>query len=304
MSALANSRGGSLILSGALNESAVGRLAEQIDPPLGDLISICANGDGANPALAVHVRQSPYCPHIDVESGSIYEHDGAEGIVKVATRAGLDRLYRKGQAAEERAQRAIDGAIERMQLASFGHYGIAIVACLRQPSAEPYLWAAAHPDELATETDAFISEWRLTPAMVSTRAGDVELRGDRDVTGVVRITRGGCVAAGESRRKPQGDVLGTADELQGRLAVLLATVYRIFGNGAGNVIIPRLLCEGLKGTRLSAGTSIGTSSAAATTDVLMEQGSAGDAGSTAYQQQLLDEFAMKLLTQYRLQGDA
>lgn len=296
LAGLANARGGRIVMTAGLSEVDVAELAGQIDPPLTRLISVCAGADTS--ALIVNVRQSPQCPHIDAESGAIFEHDPAVGIVPVTTQAGLDRLYRKGHAAEERALRSIDGMIERMQLASFGHYGLAIVACLRIPSSEPYLWAAEHPDDLATSADPFIADWAFSSSMVRLRPGDAELRGDRDVTGVLRITRAGCVAVGETRRKPAADVLGSPEQIRERMHILAGTLCRALAHADNRIIMPRLLCEGLRGTKLDAGTTNAAQPAAATVDVVAEPGPVGDAGDPSYRLQLADQLLERLLAVY------
>ena len=298
LAGLANGAGGQAVLVGVWEESDVARLAKQVDPPLTGLISTRVGVFvGAGEAAIVDVHQSPYCPHIDAVSGIIYEHNG-RNIVPVTSRTGLDRLYRKGRAADERAQRSIDGMIERMQLASFGHFGLAVLACLRLPSAEPYLWAVGHPDELATQGDPFTAEWALSPAMLRVRPGDVELRGERDVSGVVRVTRAGCVAVGETRRKPQGEVLGTPEELRERLRILLGTACRVLGRYEGSVIVPRLLCEGLRATRLSADAE---AFKPATVDTLDASGEAGHADDAAYQKELVQELTERLLALYAVE---
>ncbi|HTE86680.1 MAG TPA: hypothetical protein VK821_18345, partial [Dehalococcoidia bacterium] len=115
---------------------------------------------------------------------------------------------------------------------------------------------------------------------------------------VVRVTRAGCVAVGETRRKPQGEVLGTPEELRERLRILLGTACRVLGRYEGSVIVPRLLCEGLRATRLSADAE---AFKPATVDTLDASGEAGHADDAAYQKELVQELTERLLALYAVE---
>ena len=51
--------------------------------------------------------------------------------------------------------------------------------------------------------------------------GEVELKGDGDAHGYVRITRSGCVAVGEVRRRPPGNAIGSVDDAVRRLSQMV-----------------------------------------------------------------------------------
>jgi hypothetical protein len=294
MAGLANSAGGGLDIAVGCDELDILALANQIDPPVADLISI-SPGENSSTRFA-HVRQSPRCPHIDTQTGTIFAVNGAGELVAVTSRSSLDALYYKGSAAQARAQRSSDGMVERVQLASFGHYGIAVIACLLSPSADLYSWAAEHPDELAYLADPFISEWKFVPSSVQTQPGVLELRGQGDATGIIRITRAGCVLVGEMRRKLPGDLIGALPEMQQRLDNILGTLWRIADHAGQPEVVTRLICEGLRGSSLSDSDSTRFSQAKA--DALDLFGREGDSSDLNFRTETLDGFTRHLLKIY------
>jgi hypothetical protein len=294
MAGLANSSGGRLVLPDGCAEVDILELAQQIDPPLTGLISVTP---GESPSTRfVNVRQSPHCPHIDAQTGTIFTVNGAGDVIAVSSRLLLDGLYSKGGAALARAQRSTDGMVERVQLASFGHYGIAIIACLLTPSAELYSWAVEHSDEFSSKADQFTAEWKFVPAAVHVQSGVLEVRGPGDVTGVIRITRAGCVLVGEMRRKLPGDQIGTMSEQRQRLTDILTTVWRITSRADQPRVMTRFVCEGLRGTSLSPSDS--ASYPLAKADSLDMLGPEGDSSDLTFQTEALDGFTRELLENY------
>ena len=269
-------------------------LARRIDPPLHESLQIrrlplaCGRH-----LLIVGVRQSPRPPHLDTHSGLIHLH-GAEGTGIVRTRDALDALYAKGRAERERAERLIEAMTERLMLAHYSYYGLGLVACLQRPTADAYLWAREHPEELAGASDAFIAAWEFTPQMAKLRPAEVELRNEREVCGLVRVARSGCVAVGETRRRPPGDVLGSREELGERLRMMIDCACRVLAHAEPTLIVPRLFCEGLKGTHMVLAHQPYRESPASTLDAVQTPGPTGDAADPEYRHELGSLFLEEL----------
>jgi hypothetical protein len=315
--ALANGSGGHLLI-GALREARsatirlcasalpadlserLAALAASTDPPLTGMVqSRSALVDGAELAVLA-VRRSVQTPHIDPISGSVFVVGAAGAVEPVRRRADLDRLYRRGAAAETHAQRALDGMAEQLQLASFGHYGMAVIAALLQPSAAPYETWRGQPALLGDQADPFVREWGLSTAEPAVRPSWIELRLERELTGVLRITRAGCAAAAETRSLPSDKVIGSLEALEGRLRLLVDAACRLLNPAENAQILPRLLCEGLRGSRLRADDA--PLSAAAVEDTIDLPGVAGDATDDAYRRALATGFAAQLAGLYQLEA--
>lgn len=311
LAGLANGRGGHLLIGvdterdgetvrstpgvdAARAEQMLRELAARIEPPVDDSLQMRRlPADLGREILIVNVRQSSTPPHIDTRSGLVYLA-GATGVSSIRSRAALDALYVKGKAERERAERLIEAMTERLMLAHFAYYGIGIVACLQQPTADAYLWAREHPEELANDRDAFIRAWEFTPAMAKVRPAEVELRNEREVCGLVRVTRSGCVTAGETRRRPQGDVIGSRAELGERLQMIVDTVCRILSQAETTLIVPRLFCEGLKGTHLLLAGQPDLASPPSRLDAVQAPGPTGDATDPEYRRALAALFLDQL----------
>src|SRR5581483_9803342 len=117
----------------------------------------------------------------------------------------------------------------------------------------PYETVQARPDALAPKSDPFISSWGLAGVAAIVRPSWIELRLEREVTGVLRLTRAGCAVAAETRQIPADKTLGRLDELTDRLRLLIEAVCRLLSPAGDAEILPYLLCEGLRGTHLRAG---------------------------------------------------
>jgi hypothetical protein len=275
------------------------RLAARADPPVADLLATRRLATPAGRELVlVSVGRSPRPPHLDGETGLIWLH-GPEGLGQVRSRSSLDLLYAQGRAERDRAERLIEAMTERLMLAHFGYYGLGLIACLQRPSAEVFLWAQEHLAELACEGDPFMAEWGFTPEMAKVRPAEIELRNEREVCGLVRVARSGCLAIGEIRRRPPQDLLGSPEELGARVRVLIDSACRILSTAESPLIVPLLFCEGLKGTRLRLDGEAGQHSRASTIDAVQLPGPTGDAGDPQYRERLaalfLDELCRPFL---------
>jgi hypothetical protein len=317
---LANSTGGYLVVGAEIDESGrlqlgpaasghnvvaeISTIAATIDPPLDRLVSFeTIENVGPGVVTVALVRQSVYCPHLDTRSGRIYITT-SHGLEVVRTRAELDALYRKGSTIQDRAERSIDGMVERLQLASFGHYGLAVIACLAQPTGAPHAAWQEQPDELASASDPFIREWGFVESMVRVRPSEIELRLEREVTGVLRVTRSGCAAAAEIRRHPPDKVLGAVEEITQRLHLLIDSVFRLLEPSEDPQVVPRLLCEGLKSTRLKRNLQGAELSEPAAMDTLLATGPGGDAREPSYRDELVQFYVAQIRSFYKLNSVA
>ncbi len=317
LAALANSRGGDLVV-GAVRDAGTGRLrpcasrlprdlhvllaalADRIDPPLTDAVEILALPlDGAD-LIVVNVQRSTHTPHIDPRSGRVFVVGAAGAIEPVRRRADLDRLYGRGAATEERARRTLDGMVEQLQLASFGQYGIAMIAALLQPSAAPLTAWRERPEALAPASDAFVQEWGLSAATPVVRPSWIELRLERELTGVLRVTRAGCAAAAETRSLPSDKVIESIEELQERLRRLVDSTCRLLAPAEDGRILPRLLCEGMRGSRLRTGEGAEPLSSPAGEDSIERDCPAGEVCDAGYRRYLADSFAAHLAAIYKV----
>ena len=268
------------------SEALLGELVLRLDPPLDEPPRVRRLPVGAGRhLLIVSVRQSPRPPHIDTISGRIHLH-APGGPSTVHTRHGLDLLYAKGRAERERAERLIEAMSERLMLAQHAYYGLGIIACLQQPTADAYLWAREHPEELALAEDPFVAAWEFTPAMAKIRPAEVELRNEREVCGLVRVARSGCLAIGETRRRPPGDVIGSREELSERLQMMIDCTCRILAHAEATLIVPRLFCEGLKGTHIVLDRRPYRESPPSGLDAVQSPAPTGDAADPAYRGEL------------------
>lgn len=287
----------------AAGELIAGALA-RIDPPVEHLV---ASEPVASPAGAeltlVSVRQSPSPPHLLVPDGAVLLSTAA-GVRAVRSRAELDALYLRGRNERERAERQIDAMIEKLLQAHYAFYGVGVVACTQRATAEPYLWAREHAGELITESDPFCAGWKLTPDLLKARPGEVEVRGEKEVFGYIRITRAGCVAAGEVRRRPAGNAVGTIDDVARRIGTMSALVCRILAQAPDATIVPRLFYEGMRGQRVIVSQDPYGESSPLELDTAQFPANMGTPSDRAFQRRLSDELAAALLAGFKVEWDA
>jgi hypothetical protein len=92
--------------------------------------------------------------------------------------------------------------------------------------------------------------------------------------------------------------------MQERLSRLVESACRLLAPAHDAQILPRLLCEGLRGTRLRAGSDAELLSAPSAEDVIELAGPPGDAADAGYRCDLVQAFATQLAASYRLDGAA
>ncbi|HEY7293959.1 MAG TPA: hypothetical protein VH916_02915 [Dehalococcoidia bacterium] len=276
----------------------------RVDPPVEHLLtSERAPSPAGTELTVVSVRQSPSPPHLLVPDGAVLISTAA-GLRAVRSRAELDALYQRGRNERERAERQIDAIIEKLLQAHYAFYGVGVVACTQRATAEPYLWAREHTDELISDADPFCAGWKLTPEMAKTRPGEVEVRGDKEVFGYLRITRAGCVAVGEVRRRPPGNTVGTVEDVARRIETMASLVCRILAQTPDATIVPRLFYEGMRGQRVVVSQDPYGESSALELDTAQFPGNMGTPADPAFQRRLSAELAASLLAGFKVEWDA
>lgn len=264
IAAMANTNGGEIVLGAALDHE--GRIAEiagitelagheaiaaalgRIDPPVAHLVQhrVTTTPDGI--IGLVRVRLSPSAPHLVTSDGGIYRL-GADGVRPIRSRRALDGLYARGRGERERADRQIEAMIEKLVVAHYAFYSLAIVACTHEPSAEPFA-AAQRVALLAPADDPFVRAFGLHEHEPKIGPGEVELRTPGEVNAYLRITRGGCVAAGEVQRRPHHEELDSETNIRARLTRLCDSAARLLRPATGALMAPSLFVEGVRGLRL------------------------------------------------------
>ena len=130
--ALANSRGGDLLLGAAIGpdgtlmrahgvpvqeaQEALAAGLAKVDPPIHHLVRTRLVETPVGGVLVARVRLSPSTPHLVMDTGSI-PRLGDEGLRPVRSRRELDDLYARGRGERERADRLVDAMIEKIVLA-------------------------------------------------------------------------------------------------------------------------------------------------------------------------------------------
>lgn len=276
-----------------------------IDPPLDHLVSLDSLQSPASnaPLTLLTVRQSPSPPHLVVPDGQVLV-SVASGIRAVRSRAELDALYQLGRAKSELADRQIDGMIEKLIQAHYAYYGVGFVACTQSPTAEPYLWAREQQEQFLAEAGEFAGGWNLTPELVKVRPGELELKGEKEAHGYVRVTRGGCVAVGEVRRRPPGNTIGTTDDVVRRVSGLIALGCRILAHAPAATIVPRLFYEGLRNQKVIVAEQPYAESSPMELDTAQFPGNPGDPAEQVYVQKLTADILTRLLAGFTVQYEA
>jgi len=274
-------------------------ICQRIDPPMSDLVSTrTLPVAGGLAVLVVSVRQSAAPPHIDAVTGRIFLRR-PDGTRPVASRVELDAIYKKGRAAGQRAERLIEAQIERLSLAQFGCYGVAVVACSAAPDAASYLWARERPDALTDAADPFMRAWGFSERDVHVHPGEVELRSEREVAGVVRVSRSGSAVVGEIRRRASGDFIGPLGELSDNLRNIVEAACRLLSHADSTAMIAHLYCDGLKGVRLPKRDDLEKDSAPCDVDTVQRRGPAGDSRDPEYRRRLHAGFLQQIVTSLR-----
>ncbi len=321
VAAFANSTGGHIVL-GAEVDPATGApvtvtgisldeaktlLAEaiaRVDPPVEHLVSIGAAASPAGVQLAlVSVGQSPAPPHLVVPDGSVLI-SVASGVRSVRSRSELDSLYQRGRSERERADRQIEAMIEKLMQAHYAVYGIGFVACSQNPNAEPYLWARENAGALIQLAEPFSSGWQLTEDDVKVRPGEVEVRGEREAHGYIRLTRSGCAAVGEVRRRPPGNTLGTTEDIVRRVGQMIDLACAMLARAPDAVVVPRLFFEGLRSQRLVLSEQPYAESAGVELDTAQFAGNLGNPADPAYVRHLRTSLLTRLLAGFKIEFES
>lgn len=305
--ALANTRGGDLLLGVRLDgEGAVAELSPGsadsleahltealtlLDPPIGHLVRTRAVPQAGGWVVVARVRMSPSTPHLVTVSGHMPRLD-AEGVRPVRSRREVDDLYARGRGERERADRLVDAMIEKLTLAHYAFYNIAIVACTHEPTAEPF--SAAAGGALAPEGDRFVAAFDLAGQEPRVGPGEIEVRTPGETGGYLRVTRGGCVAAGEIQRRPYHEELDTLEGLNGRFLALSESVCRMLGQTPDAVMVPHLFVEGVRGLRLLLDAGKRTSTGHAPQDTVRYALSLGDPCDPEYPARVAAEAVARL----------
>ncbi len=275
-----------------------------IDPPVEHLVSIEAIDSPAGVPLAlVSVSQSPAPPHLVVPAGSVLISLAA-GARNVRSRAELDALYQRGRSERERADRQIEAMIEKLLQAHYAVYGIGFVACAQNPTAEPYLWARENAAGVIQLAEPFSQGWELTEEIVKVRPGEVEVRGDREAHGYIRLTRSGCAAVGEVRRRPPGNTLGSIDDIVRRVGQMIEITCAMLARASDAVIVPRLFFEGLRSQRLVVSDQPYAESAGVELDTAQFPGNLGNPADPAYVYHLKVSLLTRLLAGFKIEFEA
>ncbi len=307
LAALANSRGGDLVIGAAMTPDgtvvhAAGLAPAEaaamldaglgvIDPPIGHLVRtrVVEKGDAA--VLIARVRLSPSTPHLVTDSGAI-PRIGAEGLRPVRSRRELDDLYARGRGERERADRLVDAMIEKLTLAHYAFYTLAVIACTHTPSGEPY--RAAADGRLTPADDPFVLAFTLNEVEPRVWPGEVEVRTAGDTGAYLRVTRSGAVAAGEVQRRPYHEELDSAERLRERLEALALTVCRLLSHAGDAVVVPHLFVEGMRGLRLVLDPGRRVTSGQAPQDTARYALPLGDARDPDYPHRLASEALVQL----------
>ena len=309
IAALANARGGDIIVGAAADATGrvvdlagtapedfaggVTRAVEQVDPPVTHLLRQAVIPAGGRSIGLLRVRLSPSAPHLVTTDGAIYRL-GQEGVRPIGTRRALDDLYARGRGERERADRLVEAMLAKLALGHYAFYSLALVACTQQPSAEPFRRAQTERHWLAPPDDPFVAAWALHEQEPHPGAAEIELRALGEQNGYIRITRSGCVAAGEVQRRPYHEELDTAAQLEARVERLVRTVARLLAVATDPLMLPHVFIEGVRGLRLVRDPEQRLLSASAPQDTARHALTVGDARDESYLASLPGEAMSRL----------
>jgi len=221
------------------------------------------NIDGKRVGLLA-VAESAAPPVLVETTGAIYARPAA-GLVQVRSRSELDQLLAKERMLRQRAERHVEGMLDRLAFGHFNYMTVAVVASSRVLTDRPYRWASEHQAELLTLD--FAKSMGFAAANVDVRAGEIEVALPDDVTGIVRIARNGCVAVGERRKRPPQDLFLAPADLSKRLTDMAVAAAALFQTAHAGPILGALFLEGVRDLRLPVG---GGTTAPVAKDLLRE----------------------------------
>lgn len=295
--ALANTRGGDILVGAVADEDggirsftgidpsvfaeAVTAAVAGVDPPVSHLVQQRAVSAGEQMVGMVRVRLSPSAPHLLTSDGGIYRA-GRDGVQPIRSRRALDDLYARGRGERERADRLVEVMVEKLSLGHYAFYTLAVIACTHEPSGEPYRAAQADARWLAPADDPFVAAFSLHEHEAKVSPGEVELRTPGDTFAFIRVTRSGCVAAGEVQRRPYHEELDTVTNLEARLTRICATAARLLAASGDALMLPQVFIEGVRGLRVVRDPEKRVLSGNAPQDTARHPLSLGDARDPAY----------------------
>lgn len=263
--ALANTSGGVVIVGAEIDANGIVRgfagggpqMASDIGLLAGDLgeagkhlLAAAVVQVGGKAVGVVRVAEAPAPPVMVETDGGIYRRTAA-GCVRVTTRAELDALTGKDRASRERAEKNLAAMVSRNQLGNFAYVTLAVTMASRTPGAGPYDWAAANQSELVAHERGLAARWEFAPGNVSASAGEIIVAGPDEVTGFLRISRNGTVAAGEHLRRPPSAGFLSGTELASRLRDMVELAAFPVRAGSGGQVVAALSLEGMRDLRLA-----------------------------------------------------
>ncbi|MCC6382554.1 MAG: putative DNA binding domain-containing protein [Dehalococcoidia bacterium] len=263
--ALANTAGGLLLVGvevdtggavkgftdgGTQMANEIGLLAGDLGPVGRHLLAAAILEVGGKSVGVIRVAEAPAPPVMVETDGGVYRRTAA-GCVRVTTRAELDALTGKDRASRERAEKNLTAMVSRNELGNYAYVTLAVTLAPRVPDAGPYAWAAANRPALVAHEHGLAGRWQFASENVSASAGEILVAGSDEVTGFLRISRNGTVAAGEHLRRPPGAAFLPAADMASRLRdmVELATLpLRAVGGGQ---VVAAVSLEGMRDLRLT-----------------------------------------------------
>jgi hypothetical protein len=198
----------------------------------------------------IRVAESPAPPVLVETDGAIYLRTPA-GLERVLTRPQLDALVNKDRSLRERAETNLAAMVRRNEFGHFNYLTLAVTIAPRLASAGPYAWADAHRDELVSPTHSIAARWGLDARCVSASAGEIVVAGPDEVTGFLRVSRNGTVAAGEHLRRPPSAAFLPAAELAQRIRDMVDFAALPIRHGGRGPALAAVSFEGVRDLRLA-----------------------------------------------------
>ena len=248
----------------AVSEADLLSAADDLGPAGSYLVRARLVDVGASRVGLLAVAESSAPPVLVETTGAVYCRS-ADGLAQTHTRQELDQILGKAQLLHERAERNVEGMIDRLAFGHFNYMTLAVVLASRVTTDRPYLWASEHQSALLGLP--FATEWGLGLADLQVRPGEVELALSGDVTGFIRVARNGCVAVGERRQRPAQDLFLPAAALRTRIGEMLDAATAPFASSRCGLVAGALFMEGARDLRLPVE---GGTTAPATKDLVRE----------------------------------
>ncbi len=244
---LANSGGGLLVVSDSVSEADLLAVADDLGPNGRYLMQARIVDAGGKRIGLLAVAESAAPPVLVETTGAIYARSAA-GLVQVRSRLELDQLLAKERMLRQRAERHVEGMLDRLAFGHFNYMTVAVVASSRVLTDLPYRWASERQADLLALD--FAKSMGFAAGNVEVRAGEIEISLSDDVTGIVRVARNGCVAVGERRKRPAQDLFLAPADLSKRLTEMAMAAAALFQTAHAGPILGALFLEGVRDLRL------------------------------------------------------